>query len=519
MAENSSTVTPAAERAVVSQDQDILTAAKGGGIIFFGSLFDYANRFIFGIIIARALGADGFGLYTVGVTVAITLGSFAMLGLEAAMVHFLPAAIFKRDEARIWGTLQVGLAFSTIIGLGFGLIVFASAGVLAQRIFQDPAVIHILRWISITIPLVAIGRVLGGATRGFKHMQYQVYANDIVSNIVKIALTVLFLGLGMGLSGALAAYAIAWLITDCLLVIFLNRLFSFKRPFQAAYRQTRDLLTFSLPICLDQVIRQAGVNFELLLLGMLTTAAGIGIFSAAVRVQMVGAMFLMAAELVARPIISDLYHRNEILQLGQFYQTLTRWSLSFVLPYSLTVVLFANPILGIFGDDFRGGAVVLIIISLGTLVDAGTGICGAMIVMTGHSRLTFFNSLIVVILHVILNLILIPLWELMGAAVATSLAVATVNLMRLLQVYKLHKLWPYNGEFVKPFIASVAALVAVIVGGRFVPAGESIFYLFFNIILLWSTFTGITFLLGITSEDQLVLSHVKRRIVGVIARA
>jgi O-antigen/teichoic acid export membrane protein len=501
-----------------SPSQDILTAAKGGGILFFGHLFEYASRFIFGIIVARSLGADGYGLYTLGVATSIALASFARLGLSEGLVRFLPAALRERDEARAWGILQVGLAIPGLVGLGLGMILFGLANFLAENLFHEPAAAPILRWISISIPLIAIGRVLVAATRGFKRMQYETYANGIAFNLSRISLTVLLLGVGLGVPGALAAYALAWVVTGGLLFYFLNRLFSLKRPLRAAQRNVREMLSFSAPVCLTQVITQLGGELELLLLGMLGTMASVGVYSAALRVQVVGAMFLMAADMVAKPIISDLHHQGETTQLGRLYQTLTRWSLSFVLPYFLTAVLFARPILAIFGKEFEAGMWVLTIVSLGTLVNAGTGICNAMIIMTGHSKLTFLNSAGTVILNLILNLILIPVWGLVGAAVATALAMVIVNVARLLQVYWLLKLWPYNRTFVKPLIASAAALITGLATSRLIPAELNLFYLILNVAVLWSIYVATIVLLGLSAEDRAILSHTKGRFGAVLVR-
>ena len=85
----------------VSSHESILLAAKGGGLIFLGRLFEYGSRFVFGIIVARALGADGLGLYTLGVTAAILLGAVARLGLSEGLIRFLPPAL--RDHERVAG--------------------------------------------------------------------------------------------------------------------------------------------------------------------------------------------------------------------------------------------------------------------------------------------------------------------------------------------------------------------------------------------------------------------------------
>ena len=106
------------------------------------------------------------------------------------------------------------------------------------------------------------------------------------------------------------------------MVFFLNRLFPLRRPLNPAQRNVRELLSFSAPVCLTQVIVNLRTSFGLVLVGVFGTLTSVGVYSAAVSVQAVGGMLLTASDLVAKPIISDLYHRGEMAQLRQLYQTL-----------------------------------------------------------------------------------------------------------------------------------------------------------------------------------------------------
>lgn len=501
-----------------SLDKNILTAARGGGIVLFGQLFDYAGRFVFGIIVARALGADGFGLYTLGVTVSIVLASVVRLGLSEGMVHFLPAALHQREESRVRGILQIGLALPTALGAGLTVGLLLLADPLAKNVFHDAAAAPVLRVVSACVPLIALGRLLMASTRGFKYMRYEVYADNIAFGITRLTLTILLLALGWGLLGALLAYAVAWIVSDALMLFFLNRLFPLKRLLGSAQRSTRQLLAFSTPVCLTQVVRQVGANIELLVLGMVNTMASVGVYSAAVRIQTVGAMLLVAGEAVAKPIIADLYHQRDWVQLARLYQTLTRWSLSLMLPYFITILLFANPILAIFGEEFERGSVILIVVSIGTLVNAGTGICAAMIVMTGHSKVTFLDSLISAGLSVSLSLMLIPRWGLVGVAVAAALSMSLISLIQLAQVYWLHRLWPYSRVVYKPVLATAVALLVSYGVSRIVSAEQNVWYLLLNLVVLWLVYLATTLLLRLSDEDLMVLRRVEKRLGLILGR-
>jgi O-antigen/teichoic acid export membrane protein len=116
---------PAPSKASES-DQNILLAAKGGGIAFVGNFFVYVFRFAFGILLARLLGAELLGHYTLGLTIVDILTVLSLLGFGAGIVRFIPIAISKKDDLRLWGVIQItlGLPFllSTILAAGVFLL-------------------------------------------------------------------------------------------------------------------------------------------------------------------------------------------------------------------------------------------------------------------------------------------------------------------------------------------------------------------------------------------------------------
>lgn len=493
-----------------SPARGILVAAKGGGVIFFGQLFSYASRFVFGIVVARTVGAAGFGLYNLTLNAqALVLGG-ATLGLHVGVVHFLPIALQKRDDSLVWGLLQTALALAGVAGTILALIMLGFADLLAENVFHEPALAPLLRIVSIAVPLTALGRVLTAVCRGTKQMQYQVYVDNIVFSIAKLGLTVLFLSVGLGVTGAVLAHVAAWIIEIPLLVYFVNRLFSLRRPLHTAQRNVGELLSFSLPMYLASLVGRLGGNLEVIILGMVGTVGWVGIFSAAARYQAVAILFLGALQTAIRPIISELHYRHQRDELRRLYQAITKWSLAFTLPFFLMATLFSKPLLAIFGEEFEAGSLPLIILFLGTLFNAGTGTCEPMISMTGHTRLKLINSVVSSALIIGLDLLLIPHWGIIGAAAAAGLSVALINVVQTIQVYVLLKIWPYTWHSVKPIIAGLVAFLATYLLNQLVPMLD-LAYLLPKIGFLLLSYIAVIVLLGLSEEDQLVLRRVQRR--------
>ena len=495
-----------------SSDQVILTTAKGGGIAFAGNLFGYCIRFAFGILIARLLGAELFGLYSLGMTFPEIAGTMALLGLGAGLARYIPIAINQKDEARLWGLIQVGIVIPGLVGLALALVMFLSADLISYRLYDQPTLAPVLRLASWAIPLFALIYVLEAITQGFKRMEYKVYSVDITLPVLKLLLTVVLVVGSLGVMGATAGYVIPLAVTVVMLFVFVNHLFPLKRTWQTAKYNFRELFRFSLPVYLSQLVNQFGSRIGTLVLGFFGTASGVGIFTASLRVSSIGMLFYSSLMRIAAPMIADLHSEGKIDQLERMYQATTKWGMSFNLPVFLTTAIFAPLILSIFGQDFVAGTTALTILAFAALFDASTGVCGTIVTMTGHSKLSLANSLTSLVVSVGLNLLLIPRWGIVGAAAAGALCVILLNVLRLIQVYILLRIQPYNLGFLKPILAALAAALVAYIASAWMVFLPAILQLVIGAVLLWGVYAGIIVLLRLDDTDRMVLKRLWTRL-------
>ncbi len=493
-------------------ERKVLTAAKGGGITFAGVFFAYVARFATGVVLARLLGSRQFGLYSLSLTTAEIVSGLALLGLPEALVRYVSLFVSRRDAEGLWGALQIGVGFTTALSLLLGISLYVGAGPIAERVFHEPALVPLLRLASLMVPFLALGNTIAAATRGFGKMQYTAIGQNIIQPVIKLILVALFAIAGLTAGNALTTHLLSMAMICVLLLYFLNGLFSLRRSPQAARRDTRAVLGFSLPLYLDYVIRTFRSNVQTILLGALNSVTTVGIFTVATQVNIVGQMFHQSIVTASMPIISEFHGQGERERMARFYQAMTKWTFTLNLPMFLSVLLFPRPILSVFGRDFVGGATALTILAWGDLVNTGTGICGVVINMTGNTIFNLVNSIILSVLTVGLNLLLIPRWGLVGAATATLSAVTVVNLLRLSEVFVLFRILPYNKSFAKPVAAGLAALFTAWAIRQFFNTQAHLFYAALNVVVLFAVYVGTILAMGLSQEDRVVLARIGRRI-------
>lgn len=493
----------------------LVTAAKGSGITFIGALIEYAGRFLLGFLLARLMGDEQYGLYSVTDSAVYLMIGLAPLGLGTGLLHFVPIATSRHDDKMLWQTLQISLLLPLLLSLGIGLGFLGLADTLAVNLFHEPRIANLLRLTAIAVPAGTLGSILVAATQSFKVMRYKVIAQDLLLTLSKLVLTGVLALTGLNVVKAMSVYSFSMVLSCLALLYFLNRLLPRERPRRLLWEGShlRNMFKFSLPVYLAEMLTLFGPNIRTLLLGSLNTMRAAGIFTVAARVNMVGSIFLNGISTISMPIVSELYANHETQKLRQFYQTATKWTFAFNLPFFLIVLLFARPILSLFGTSYVAGATGLLILALSNLIAAATGLCGVVVIMTNNVWLNTFNAALRLIFTVTFSFWLIPTGGVNGAALATAISLIAVNLILTVEVFLLFRLTPYNRTILKPLLAGLVAGGLTYALKQWGFGGQETWGpTLLGLALLGITYGGVLVALGLSPEDRLILDRLYRRV-------
>jgi O-antigen/teichoic acid export membrane protein len=392
-------------------------------------------------------------------------------------------------------------------------VFFLASPIAALFASSDGELARLLRALALSIPLLALSRLFGAITDAQKKMQFRVVALSICKPLSALVLFALMLFLGWRLWGAVVAYLLSAALAMGVAFYFVRTYFIGGHFARITPRyELRSLAVFSLPLFLLSVLQRTTNQLEIYILGLLGAAEAVGIFNVAASTAALSTIALVSLNAIFAPLISDLYSRGQSTELEGLLKLATRWSILFSTPALLIVCLFAKPILAVFGSDFTAGAASLVILSAGQFMNGATGPVGVTLSMSGYSGLNLLNTVAVLGCNLVLDLFLIPKFGLVGAALGSSLSLAGVNLLRLLEVHFVVGLNPYDRKSAKPLLAGLIATGLVwllksvwITGPGIWPlaVGLSAFGLFYLLGL---------FGLGLDDQDWLVLRSGARRL-------
>jgi O-antigen/teichoic acid export membrane protein len=181
--------------------------------------------------------------------------------------------------------------------------------------------------------------------------------------------------------------------------------------------------------------------------------------------------------------------------------------------------VFARPLMRIFGPDFEAGWPILIIGTLGQLVNCGVGSVGYLLLMSGNEKRLIKVQAVMAAVMVVLSAALVPIWGIVGAAVAAAITNVGMNAWNLLQVRLALGLSPYNRSYFHVLPPAAAAIGVTLLlkknsalfGHDWVAVGVAIF-------LAYMVFGAIVLVFGLNEDDRLIANAIWLRVRGAVGR-
>ena len=375
--------------------------------------------FLVGVQLARGLGAEGYGIYGVAMSIIALLTVPTEFGLPQLLTREVAVAKVKRDWGRMKGILRwssrVSLLLSAVIGAGV-----VAWLLLSGQSLGSPLGMTLLAGV-LMVPVVAQLSLRAAALRGLQLIVRGQLPDVLLRPMFYSAL--LFLAslwfvpmtpaLAMSL-GVLSA-AIALVVT----LYMLHWSMPDETAAAAGVVDARSWWSSALPMALTEGMQLLQAHLQILLLGSMVAMSEVGLYRVASSVVLLVAMPISLFNIVGMPVIARLHANADRRRLARMLGLVSVGMTAGVLVLSLPFLLAGEWLLStVFGPDFGSANGVLVILCLGVVINAVFGASSALLTMTGHQTRVTRASLFALILLVACAPPLILAYGLMGAAVS-----------------------------------------------------------------------------------------------------
>ncbi len=496
--------------------------SRQSGMFFAGTIFSVAFGYVFKVYLARVLGAENLGIYALGVTLIGFLGIFNSLGLAQSAVRFVAAYVATKQFVKLHAVLWRGATILLAANIFFAIVLLTLGRAVALHFYHSPALVRYLPWFALIMLFGVLNSFFGKVLAGYRDLGRRTLILTFVGSPLTMLTTVLLIGLGLALRGYLAAQVVSAAVVGVLLIAVVRKLTPVQARFsaQSSAPLDREVWSFSASMLGIGLLEFLIVQMDKIALGFYRGAREVGVYSVAAALVAYVPLALQSVNQIFAPTIADLHTRGDHALLARLFQSLTKWVTGLTLPLAAVVVIFARPLMRIFGPGFEAGWPILIIGTLGQLVNCGVGSAGYLLLMSGNERrLTKVQAAMAAVM-VVLNIALVPVWGIVGAAIAAAITNVGMNVWNLLQVRAALHLSPYNRSYLyllPPAIASIAVTLLL-------KRNAAVFHhdwlaVAVSGVLAYVTFAGIVLAFGLNPDDRLIADAIWLRVRGAFGKS
>ena len=428
-------------------------AIRRGGRAAALRLLGAALGFAAQIVIARALGLTQYGQFMYAVAIINLSVLFAKFGLDTTQLKLVSVYVGEKSDSRLRGLLRFSDAVVAPAGLVVGVIatlvlVWTGGWPASEQPWGMPLLV-------VAIPVIALTTLRSASLLGIGRV--------VTSNAPELLIRPLILMVGtLVASHYLAAVQAQHGLMIFLLAVSTSLLLSTvwlktddgivrARSASPEY-ETRKWMDTSTTFLVSGVAFFALTQADILIVGALLGNDQLGGYAAAARCAIYVQFLLVAVQRAVAPMLSQHYSTGDTPGTQRILDVVAAVSSISGILAGVVVIVFAEPIMGLFGPEFRQASVLLQILGSAQVLRALTGVTNTTMNMTGHHRM----ALALQIAFAIFGLVLVTVATNFGVvyvALATASVIVSWNIAVCVFLWRATGLMPW----LKP--ASIPALL------------------------------------------------------------
>ena len=404
--------------------------------IFTGKVILFVATLIITPLLIRVLGSADYGMYAFILAVYSVARVIAGGGvLQGARKYISQEQETHQKQAILGFYIATAIVLGLVIGLAGFLIVWTGA----LKLFLENRVVSLLSIIVILLAIQPIYYVLRSSLMGFQAEQYSELL-PVLDRVVFGITGLLLAWVGFGVMGALYGHLIG-LMSAVLTGLYFLRLYvplGESLTNAASVVNKSSVLMYSGLSVILVLLHKSLYNVDILLLQPFAGSTSTGYYKAALMIAQVIWFIPEAIQMVLLHSSSALWAEKEIENINKVISKITRLTLLMTILTGIGLATLAESFVPLYlGPEFHHSVIPLLLLIPGTIAFAVSRPIFAVGQGKGNLRVLLIATGVAALLNVILNLLLIPMFGIFGAAVATSISYGSMLLFHIISAFRL----------------------------------------------------------------------------------
>jgi O-antigen/teichoic acid export membrane protein len=456
--------------------------ARAGVLNLVGAGVSVVATFALTIVVTRNTTHDVAGAYFILTSVFLILQA-AKLGADSGAVYMLAQHQALGETNRLRAAMRVAYVPVAVFSLALTAVVWILAPWLSGELLgtASTSAVTAFRVFALCLPFSVVGLVAQSGARGLGTTVPYVAMERVVRpglQLVGAVVVVLTLG-AASWTGLAGSFSLPYILTGVISVPWLIKLRrkaerrAGQEPSPTSRADWTGFWKFSGPRAGTGLLTLGLQRLDVVIIGVLRGTTDAAYYTAATRFLVVGQTIANALSVAVQHRFSALMARGERADANKLYQMTTTWLILLTWPFYLTWAVLAHRLMGLFGAGYSSAYVVGIVLAMAMLVGTACGMVSMVLDMSGNTGVTLAQTALALTVDVVLDLLLVPKYGPLGAAVGWATAICLNNLLPLATLYRRYRLFPIGRGGMIAMSASVACFVLVPLGVRWI-AGDSV---------------------------------------------
>ena len=412
------------------------TQIRGSSLLLGGRFLSMAATFVIQILIVRYLSKTDYGAFAYALAIVTLAESVAILGLDRAVGRFLPIYDEREQVGRVLGTIVLVIGTIVSLGLAVVLAVFGLQGLLSGAVVGEQQAMTLLLIMIVLGPIQALDHLLIGIFAVYANARAIFFRKYVLGPGLRLAVVLLlvlgeagvsFLAAGYVAAGALGVAIYAGILVRTLRerdVLTRENLSGISIPF-------REIFGFAAPLLAVDLVFVMMNTTDAILLEHFRSAEEVAEFRVVRPAAHLNMLVMSSFGLLFTPIAARLFAREDRAGIRDLYWQTATWIAVLTFPiFALTFALAEPVTVGLFEERYRESALYLSLLAVGYYFNAALGFNGLTLRVFGLVRYVVVISLLAAAFNLAINLILIPRYGAVGAAIGTCTTLVVHNVLK-----------------------------------------------------------------------------------------
>lgn len=396
-------------------------AGRMSVIAFAIRIFNAVIAFVSQVMLARWMGSFEYGIFVLVWVTMIIVGNLSCLGFHTTVIRFIPEYFERGKLAELRGLLITSRLFvlfasTAIAAIGtLGLWLFSP---LVESYYVIPFYLGI-----ICLPMMALSDVLQGISRANSWTLSALSPSYITRPILILVFMggALIAGYEPCAENAIIAAILATYLTTIAQLVEVTARLDRRLPAGPRKIEFREWFVVSLPIFLVESFFFLLTNADVLMVGVFMQPDDVAVYFATVKTLALVHFVYFAVKAGVAQRYAQFTH-SDPEKLAAFARETVSWTFWPSLLMAMVVLVLGKPMLMLFGPEFDSGYPLLFLLVAGVVARAAVGPAESLLTMSGNQNICAAVYAMTLVLNIGLSVLLIPVFGLWGAAIATALS-------------------------------------------------------------------------------------------------